>query len=318
MTTAEKGGPSLKEIFGRAGVKMARQITPYIPDEFKEALGKMAIDVAGRLVYGSNRATQVEAQKDPKTLLREKLTELKKVRHKLPKCVVIIPDGNRREAAKRGLTVEEGHDLGARVLYENLSVFDEFPEIENVVLWSWSEDNEEGRPGEKAGVFGTMAKYLEKYTPELVQKDYRITSVGRTDRLTIGEDGKVLPEGIRLAEQLQKAKNATCGNNGPNIIIAIDYGESYEDLLNDRELVRGGYGEVELTPEIAHEIRVRSMGIPEPDLVVRTSGEQRLSKFPYGSHAELKFLPVNLALLKPYMVADILLDYTGRDIRKGT
>jgi undecaprenyl diphosphate synthase len=84
-----------------------------------------------------------------------------------------------------------------------------------------------------------------------------------------------------------------------------------------QSLLGGDLSAVELTPDNVSEIRRKNMQIPEPDLVVRTSGEMRLSGFPYGSHAEIVFVETKLPGLMPHEIGGALLEYTYRDVRKG-
>jgi undecaprenyl diphosphate synthase len=294
---------------GRAGAHVVRRIAHFTPPEIKRAVSQIMTDAMLRSPDPLKRELVGVAQ-DPENLLNHNIGELRKVRDKLPETVVIIPDGNRRYAKQHRMTESQGHDMGARMLYEGLRVFDEFREIKNVVLWVWSEDNEAGRPDEKKSVFGTVAKYLEAYTPDLKNRNVKIRSVGRDDRFGDSEEAE------NLREQLKLSQYETSGNDGTNVILAIDYGEGFEDSLFAHGLV----GEVDLstlTPEKATEIRRYTMAIPEPDLVIRTSGEMRLSKFPYGSHAEIVPVATKLPAILPHEMAGALLEYTRRDIRKG-
>lgn len=296
--------------FAEASAIVIRKIADTTPRPIKKAVSRIITDAVMRSPKPI-RDEVLNVTQDPEELLQHKIAELNLNRDKLPRTVAIIPDGNRRYAREHGLTIEQGHELGAKVLYESLSVFHEFnEEIENVILWAWSEDNEVGRPQEKSGVFGTIAKYLKEYAPELAERNCRITSVGRTDRFGL--------EGVELAKELRKAKEMTSQNTGTNIILAIDYGERYEDErfatgLRDVSLTE----EYVLSPEAIAMIRADSRAIPVPDLVVRTSGEMRLSGFPYANAAELYFIDTKLPGLIQYQVAEALLEYTRRDVRKG-
>jgi len=239
--------------------------------------------------------------------LKEKLPELRRVKNRLPRTVLIIPDGGRRFAKEHGISDERAYNLGARLLYEGLMQFDEFSEVKNIILWAWSTDNEIKRPREqKEAVFKTMAKCLADYRDELVERNARVTRVGRIDRLT-----------LPLARELGRAELATGENSGTNIILAIDYGEDYEDSLFAQEVARSNLNEWAITPELAVRLREQARSIPVPDLVIRTSGELHLSKFPYSNHAELVVVDTNLPATMPDVFADALLSYTNRDIRGG-
>ncbi len=307
--TGKEGNPYVQN-FGRAGAKMVRQAADRIPPTFKKAISQMMTDAMLRAPKPLSQELVAIAQ-DPENLLQSRLEQLRNpdVRAKLPKTVVIIPDGNRRYGQENGLTIEQAHDLGARVLYESLKVFEEFNEIENIILWGWSTDNETGRPkSQKLTVLNTMATYLDLFTPELDEKNCKLIHVGRTDRLE--------PDLSSFAESMRRSQELTKNNTGTKIYLGVDYGEDYEDAL----FAHGLTGDVDLstlTPEKAAEIRRYVMGIPDPDLVVRTSGEMRLSGFPYGSHAEQVFIKTKLPALMPHEIAGALLAYAGRDVRKG-
>jgi len=290
------------------GIRVIGNAVLNMPDPYIQYFQQIAADP--RIPIDLNAVAKDFGKKYADMLLQDRLAELRLVREKLPKTVVIIPDGNRRYGVEHKLTIEQAHDLGARVLYEGLKVFEEFTEVENIVLWGWSTDNEIGRPkSQKLTVLNTMAKYLDLYTPELKEKNIRIKHVGRTDRLEPEESG--------FADSMSRAQDATKDNTGTTIYLAVDYGEDYEDMLYSRAVLASGLTPDELSMEMAAEIRTRTMCIPEPDLIVRTSGEYRLSKFPYGTHAELVFVKTKLPAILPHQMADALIECADRDVRKG-
>lgn len=313
----ETEAPSYKDLFVRAGRRMAKQVWDRVPSNWKLEAARLAINTTDYSNGNSTPEAQGKAEQDPEVLLQQKLSELRLVRDRLPETVVIIPDGNRREGKNLGISDEEAHDLGARMLYDSLRVFEEFTEVKNVILWAWSEDNETGRPNQKAGVFRVLTKNLRELTPDLHRKKARIKRAGRVGRLRTDIHGNPLPDGDALIQEIERSEGVTKDNDGVNIILAIDYGERYERRRYSEELKRCSIDPDFASDEELEAVQDRSREIPIPDLVVRTSGEKRLSRFPFSNAAELVFIDTNLPAIQPFQIAQALKEYTDRDRRGG-
>lgn len=226
----------------------------------------------------------------------------------------MIIDGNRRWAKQRGLdSTDHGYRAGADVYREFLMWCDDLG-IERVTLYLLSTDNVAKRPAaELSGLYeiiGDLADDLSRY------RDWRIQHVGSTEGL---------PD--RLSGQLSGAESRTAGNSGMHVNLAVAYGGRREIVDAMRGIVREhglGGGTLEdladvLTPERigAH---LYTSGQPDPDLVIRTSGEQRLSDFMLWQAAHSEFYFVE-ALGPDFREVDFLRAlraYADRDRRYGS
>ena len=176
-----------------------------------------------------------------------------------PKYVAIITDGNGRWAKERGLPVVEGHQAGADVVKERLRDAAELG-IEELTVYSFSTENWSRPAEEVAGLMRMFGERIASETPELKQEGVRMRFVGRRD----GVDPA-------LAERMEWAEGETGGNERITLFVAFNYGGRAE-ILDAARRYEGGSEE---------EFR-RHLYAPEmhdPDLLIRTSGEQRISNY---------------------------------------
>jgi undecaprenyl diphosphate synthase len=189
---------------------------------------------------------------------------------KVPDHIAIIMDGNRRWAERKGVPHMMGHAEGVRSV-------DEITEqsarmgVKAVTLYGFSTENW-SRPREAvASLFGLMRTSLEKYISKVKNNNIRFNTIGR-----IGD----LPS--YLSEALEKATEDTRGNTGMVITVALNYGARQEilDAVNAavNETGRGGAREHRITQQDL-EKHLYTAALPDPDLIIRTSGEIRLSNF---------------------------------------
>jgi len=231
----------------------------------------------------------------------------------LPKHVAMIIDGNRRWARLRELeTATHGHRAGAEK-YREFLVWSDDLGISVATLYLLSTDNLTGRPQEELdGLFeiiGDLAEDLSHF------RNWRIQHVGASDGL---------PE--KLRRQLTDAQTRTAGNTGLHVNLAIGYGGRREIADAMRSIVRaheteGGtlddLAEI-LTPELIGE-HLYTGGQPDPDLVIRTSGEQRLSDFMLwqSAHSEFYFVEALGPDLREVDLLRALRDFSRRQRRYG-
>ena len=183
-----------------------------------------------------------------------------------PYHVAFIMDGNGRWARKRGLPRIEGHRAGVeriRVLLETLTSFG----VEVVTIYAFSTENW-GRPqNEVEGLMDIFSEAVEIQTRQLHERDVRIVHVGKTSNLA--------PE---LRRAVENAQSLTRDNTGITLNVAFDYGGRDEILGAVRRIIRDG-----LAPEQVDEDTFRrylfTAHCPDPDLIIRTGGEQRISNF---------------------------------------
>jgi len=235
------------------------------------------------------------------------------VPEELPHHVAMIIDGNRRWARLRELeTAAHGHRAGAAKYREFLVWCDDLG-IQVATLYLLSTDNLTGRTGEELeGLFeiiGDLAEDLSHF------RNWRIQHVGSTDGL---------PE--RLREQLAAASARTAGNTGLHVNLAIGYGgrreiaDAMRSIVETHEREGGTLDALAelLTPELIGE-HLYTGGQPDPDLVIRTSGEQRLSDFMLwqSAHSEFYFVEALGPDLREVDFLRALRDYARRHRRYG-
>ena len=173
--------------------------------------------------------------------------------------MAIITDGNGRWAEQRGLPAIEGHSAGADVVKARLRDAVEF-EIEELTVYSFSTENWSRPREEVLGLMQMFGERIDAETPELDAEGVRMRFVGRRDRIS-----------SELRKRMEWAKKKTGANERITLYVCFDYGGRTEIV----EAARGFDGETE------EEFRQRlyAPDMHDPDLLIRTSGEQRISNY---------------------------------------
>ncbi len=230
-----------------------------------------------------------------------------------PHHVAMIIDGNRRWARERALeTAAHGHRAGAEKMREFLRWCDELG-IRVVTIYLLSADNLTSRKGEELDqLFEIIADLADDLSRAA---DWRIQHVGTTDGLPTG-----------LTETLDAAAARTSGNTGLHVNLAVGYGGRREIADAMRSIVRDhgkGGGSIDdlaeiLTPELIGD-HLYTQGQPDPDLIIRTSGEQRLSDFMLwqSAHSEFYFVEALGPDLREVDFLRALRDFAKRERRWG-
>lgn len=189
---------------------------------------------------------------------------------KIPAHVAIIMDGNGRWAQARGLDRKEGHAVGAEAVRRTVRACAELG-VRHLTLYSFSTENWSRPEGEVDSLMALLARYLVDTLEELQDNDVRLRAIGQLDRLP-----------RHVAQLLAAAEEATAGNQGLTLTLALSYGARAELVDACRVLARD-VSSGQLAPddidEAAIEARLYTAGTPSPDLLIRTSGEMRLSNF---------------------------------------
>ena len=188
-----------------------------------------------------------------------------KVRH-----VAIIMDGNGRWAERRGLPKVEGHRQGARQVTEVLKAAQEYG-VEFLTLYAFSTENWKRPVAEVTELMGLLEEFIDDKLPELMKNGIRLRTIGRTEDLFPGARKKLL-HAIEMTEK----------NNGGTLNLALNYGGRAEivDAVNKMaaEMTEKG-GRFPKVTEESFRNYLYASDIPDPDLLIRTSGELRLSNF---------------------------------------
>lgn len=236
----------------------------------------------------------------------------------LPRHLVVIPDGNRRWARARRLPEVEGHRQGVKAAEELMRACREWG-IQTFTIWGLSTDNVEKRSSEEINTLLRIFENLftnEKLIAEAIDNGVRIRHIGRKDRIS-----RLRPS---LLEAIKKAEERTKENKKHNLVFALDYGGRDELVRAFREIaqgVRDGFLEPNEIDEELISFHLDTADMPDPDLIIRTSGEQRTSGMLIfqGALAELYFYDstVNFPDLTPEVLREALLDFGRRERRFG-
>lgn len=229
---------------------------------------------------------------------------------KPPVHVAIIMDGNGRWAKARGLPRVAGHKRGAEAVRRTVTGAAELG-IQYLTLYGFSSENWKRPAAEIDDLMGLLRLYLIKEIEELHEKGVRLRVIGQRSRLQ--------PDIVRLIEG---AERRTAGNRALNLTVALSYGgraEITEAARRIAEEVGAGRLDSSQVDEARFERFLFTSGMPDPDLLIRTSGEKRVSNFLLWqcAYAELVFLD----RLWPDFTRDDLesaiTEYHGRDRRYG-
>jgi undecaprenyl diphosphate synthase len=173
--------------------------------------------------------------------------------------VAIITDGNGRWAQRRGLQPIQGHEAGADVVKERLRDAVDFG-VQELTVFSFSTENWSRPRGEVEGLMRMFRERIERETPELHDEGVRMRFIGRRGGVDPG-----------LAERMQWAEELTAANDRINFFVAFNYGGRSE-ILDAAKLFEGGGEEDFRAGLYAPEMH-------DPDLLIRTSGELRISNY---------------------------------------
>ncbi len=185
---------------------------------------------------------------------------------KIPRHVAIIMDGNGRWAISRGLPRLAGHKAGTENLCRIIRATAEFG-IKYLTIYAFSTENW-GRPTEEVqGLMGILQDVIDRELNELHQEGVQLRHIGRLERLDTKVQAKVL-----------KAIELTRNNEKLVLNIAWNYGGRDEIVCAIQKIIRDGIAPEDITDELVSRYMFTA-GVPDPDLVIRTSGELRVSNF---------------------------------------
>lgn len=202
------------------------------------------------------------------------------VHHSLPQHVAVIMDGNGRWAKSKGLPRTAGHKKGADALKRTLDNCKEIG-IKYLTIYAFSSENWKRPSDEISDLMQLLQHYLHKELETLHENNIRLRFIGDLSRLE-----------SKICEQLEYAKKLTQNNKDFHLTIALSYGSRQEIVLATKKLAQ----QVEsgkITPEqITEELFSKNLdtaGLPDPDLLIRTGGEKRLSNFLLWQSAYTEF-----------------------------
>jgi undecaprenyl diphosphate synthase len=227
-----------------------------------------------------------------------------------PRHVAIIMDGNGRWATARGLPRSAGHHRGAEAARRAVVGAAELG-ISYLTLFSFSSENWRRPPAEIDDLMGLLRFYLRKEIATLQESGVRLRVIGDRERLD--------PDIVSLIDQ---AEAETANNGRLTLVIALSYGARAEIAGAARriaEAVRAGAIDPTTVDEALLARHLLTDGIPDPDLIIRTSGEKRLSNFLLwqGAYAELMFIDRYWPDFTKEDLEDAVREFHGRERRYG-
>lgn len=224
--------------------------------------------------------------------------------------VGIIMDGNGRWAQARGLPRALGHRAGVEALRGVVRHFGDLG-IPFLTIYSFSSENWSRPASEVADLLGLLKRFIRNDLADLHARNVRVRIIG--ERASLSAD---------LIALLNEAEDNTAANTGLTLVVAFNYGARQEIVSAARALaaaVKAGTVEPGSITEDLLANQLTTAGFPDPDLIIRTSGEQRLSNFLMwqAAYAEFVFTPVLWPDFDRKALDDALAEYGGRKRRFG-
>ncbi len=224
--------------------------------------------------------------------------------------IAIIMDGNGRWAKKCGLPRLMGHKKGAETLQEIVRAAGELG-LKYLTLYAFSTENWQRDPEEVAGLMDILRQYLKSELKEIQENGVRIIFIGERNMLAAD-----------ITEQMAKIEHDTAKNNKLTLCIALSYGSRQEIVAAAQKIAAlAQKGDISL-----EDIDIKMFSgmlytkdVPDPDLVIRTSGEQRLSNYLLWqiAYAELFFTPTLWPDFSRAELEKIITDFNRRERRYG-
>ncbi|UCC64540.1 MAG: isoprenyl transferase [Anaerolineae bacterium] len=225
---------------------------------------------------------------------------------RVPTHLGIIMDGNGRWAKARGLPRLAGHRAGTENIRPVLEGCVEFG-VPMLTIWAFSTENWRRPPAEVQGLVRLLGETIDRELDELHREGVRLNHIGRLDRLP-----------TRLRKRVQKAIELTQHNTRVTLNVAFDYGGRDEIVRAVKRIIEDKVPAEDVTEDlISHYLY--TAGLPDPDLIIRTSGEFRTSNFMIwqGAYAEYYITPTYWPDFGANELYEALKNYASRDRRFG-
>ncbi len=231
-------------------------------------------------------------------------------KNKLPKHIAIIMDGNGRWAKQRGKERIFGHENGIKAVRETVEAAGELG-IPNLTFYAFSTENWCRPKMEVDTLMSLLVQAIKNETPELLEKGVKLAAIGDIDSL---------PQDC--IKELNEAIETTKNNTRLKVTVALSYSSQWE-ILNAVKNIASQVKENKLNPEDINkqlfQKHLQTNGTPDPDLLIRTSGELRISNFLLWqiAYSELYFTPVLWPDFRKKHFYQAVLDYQRRERRFG-
>jgi len=229
---------------------------------------------------------------------------------KVPAHIGVIMDGNGRWATARGKQRTEGHVEGVKALRRLVDAASRFG-VKHVTVFSFSSENWRRPRDEVNFIFGLLYRFVASDLAALIRNNVRVRIIGSRHGL---DDG--------LRRVLTDVEARTSNNTGLELIVAFNYGGRAEITAATRQIaeaVAAGRLKPEEITEQTIEAALYTIGVPDPEVIIRTSGEHRISNFLLwqGAYSELVFIEENWPDFNDDTFLRVLREYTARKRRFG-
>ena len=227
-----------------------------------------------------------------------------------PNHVAIIMDGNGRWAQAQGKPRLFGHRAGARRVREIVNACPD-QGVKYLTIFAFSTENWKRTQAEVAGLMLLFRRYIKKETKDLIERNVRVRFIG--DRIKLDK---------KLVTLMDDLENATAGNDLVHLTIALNYG-GRDEVARATQRLAYEVAEGKLKPEDVDESTLTRLldtcVLPDPDLVIRTSGEARISNFLLwqSAYSEYEFIDTLWPDFTAEVFAQVLAGYGNRDRRFG-
>jgi undecaprenyl diphosphate synthase len=228
----------------------------------------------------------------------------------MPRHVAIIMDGNGRWAAARGLPRVEGHRRGVEALHKTVRAASDLG-ISVLTIFSFSSENWSRPQSEIRDLLALLRRFIRNDLADLHKSNVHVRVIGEREDL---------PPDIRAL--LEEAEELTKRNDGLMLVVAFNYGARQEIVRAARRLAvevrEGRLSADDITPELLAR-HLDQPDLPDPDVIIRTSGEQRLSNFLLwqAAYSELVFVPINWPDFDYAALEGAIAEYRRRERRFG-
>lgn len=225
---------------------------------------------------------------------------------RMPQHVAIIMDGNGRWAKERGMLRVQGHRAGLESLREIVRHSQRLG-VKYLTVYAFSTENWKRPKDEVSGIFKLVVRYVQTELKELCENNVRVNILGDWDSLAVPEESK---------DSLKVLIGSTEKNTGLHFNIALNYGGRAEIIKAVNELLAEGAGSVD---EAEFSRHLYTAGMPDPDVIIRTSGENRLSNFLtwQSAYSEIVLTPVYWPDFTPDEYEACIVQFQKRDRRYG-
>lgn len=225
----------------------------------------------------------------------------------VPEHVAIILDGNGRWAKKRFMPRNYGHMQGAKTVEKMCEVARDLG-IKYFTVYAFSTENWKRPQSEVDALMKLLRKYMVDSLERTAKNNMRVRVIG--DKTGLSED---------IQKSIADVETASAGNTGLNFTIAINYGSRDEMIRAMKKMLADGHTNPGEMSEALFEHYLDTAGVPDPDLVIRTSGEQRVSNFLLWqmAYSEFYFTPVLWPDYNKETMIEAIRAYSKRDRRFG-